>query len=211
MADRSLLAEWRGDRERVELRIVTKFRKTPYTIDVRDLINRPGTMREQDLELVVPEDLGQGLVAVKEGSILDTNVRLESMHEGILASVEVAGRALGECGRCLTDIDLPVRVEFQELFAYSRDEAFDFEVQDDHVDLEPLIRDAVVLSLPFQPVCRPDCPGLDPETGERLASSPEIEATETPDPRWSALAGFQVSEDISTDGNNRAATDREEK
>jgi uncharacterized protein len=106
---------------------------------------------------------------------------------------------------------LPVQVEFQELFAYSQDEAFDFEVQDDHVDLEPLIRDAVVLSLPFQPVCQPDCPGLDPETGERLASLPEIEATETVDPRWAALAGFQVSEDISTDENSRAATDREEK
>jgi uncharacterized protein len=195
----------------VESDIVTRFNKTPYTIDVRDLINRPGTMREDTYNLVVPEDLGQGLVAVKQGSILDTNVRLESMHEGILASVDVAGRALGVCGRCLIDIDLPVQVEFQELFAYSQDEAFDFEVQDDHVDLEPLIRDAVVLSLPFQPVCRPDCPGLDPETGERLASSPQIEATEAPDPRWSALAGFQVSEDISTDGNIRAATDREEK
>jgi uncharacterized protein len=190
---------------------VTKFKKTPYTIDVRDLINRPGTMREKSYEMVVPEQLGEGLVAVKAGSILDTDVRLESMHEGILASVEVSGRALGECGRCLRDIDLPVQVEFQELFAYSQDEAFDFEVQDDHVDLEPLIRDAVVLSLPFQPVCEPDCPGLDPETGERFASLPEIEATETVDPRWSALQGFQVSEDISTDGNSRAATDREEK
>jgi uncharacterized protein len=198
------------------LRNVTKFKKTPYTIDVRDLINRPGTMREKSYEMVVPEKLGEGLVAVQAGSTLDTEVRLESMHEGILASVEVSGRALGECGRCLRDIDLPVQVEFQELFAYSQDEAFDFEVQDDHVDLEPLIRDAVVLSLPFQPVCRPDCPGLDPETGERLASLPETEATEVVDPRWAALAGFQASEDISTDeistgAVGRVETDREEK
>jgi uncharacterized protein len=190
---------------------VTRFKKTPYTIDVHDLINRPGTMREQSYQIVVPENLGEGLVAVKAGSTLDTAVRFESMHEGILASVDVSGRALGECGRCLRDIDLPVQVEFQELFAYSQDEAFDFEVQDDHVDLEPLIRDAVVLSLPFQPVCEPDCPGLDPETGERLASAPEIEATETLDPRWSALAGFQASEDTSTGENSRAATNREEK
>lgn len=191
--------------------LVTKFNKTPYTIDVRDLINRPGTMRESHYELVVPEKLGEGLVAVQQGSILDTEVRLESMHEGILASVDVSGRALGVCGRCLTDIDLPVQVEFQELFAYSQDEAFDYEVQDDHVDLEPLIRDAVVLSLPFQPVCGPDCPGLDPETGERLANSPHTHEVETVDPRWSALARFTVSEDISTGENTRAETDREEK
>jgi uncharacterized metal-binding protein YceD (DUF177 family) len=54
-----------------------------------------------------------------------------------------------------------VEVEFQELFGYPGTEAIDFEVQDDHVDLETLVRDAIVLSLPFQPVCQPDCPGLD--------------------------------------------------
>jgi uncharacterized protein len=115
------------------------------------------------------------------------------------------------CGRCLIDIELPVQVEFQELFAYSSEEAFEFEVQDDHVDLEPLIRDAVVLSLPFQPVCRPDCPGLDPETGLRLAEMPDQEPHEEPDPRWSALLKFQASTDISTGEDIHAETDREEK
>jgi uncharacterized protein len=195
---------------------VTKFNKTPYTIDVRDLINRPGTMREQSVDITVPEDLGEGLVAVKAGSTMETELRLEAMHEGILASVDVSARAVGVCGRCLIDIDLPVQVEFQELFAYSLDEAFEFEVHDDHVDLEPLIRDAVVLSLPFQPVCRPDCPGLDPETGLRLAEAPEFEPEQMRDPRWSALADFQASEDISTDeistgAVGRVETDREEK
>ena len=101
-------------------------------------------------------------------------MRLESVHEGVLVTAEVDAVAEGECGRCLIDIALPVEVEFQELFAYHSGEAFEYEVQDDHVDLESLIRDAVVLSLPFQPVCRPDCPGLDPETGLRLADHPEL-------------------------------------
>jgi uncharacterized protein len=113
------------------------------------------------------------------------------------------------CGRCLTDIEVPVQVDFQELFAYSSDEAFDFEVHDDHVDLEPLIRDAVVLSLPFQPVCRPDCPGLDPETGERLAERPDHKPREIADQRWSALAGFQASED--TSAGHASPADREER
>ena len=190
---------------------MTKFKTTPYTVDVRDLINRPGTMHERHLNLVVPEDLGEGLVAVKSGSTLGTELRLESMHEGILVFAEVSGTAVGECGRCLIDIELPVQVEFRELFAYSLDEAFEFEVQDDHVDLEPLIRDAVVLSLPFQPVCRPDCPGLDPETGQRLANAPELEPKVTRDPRWFALADFQASTGISTDEDIHAETDREEK
>lgn len=169
---------------------MSNFRKTPYTVHVRDLIRRPGEMREHRLEIPVTEQMGEGIVAVRAGSTLDVNVRVESVHEGILVSAEISGDADGECSRCLTDISLPVEVEFQELFAYSSDEAFDYEVHDDHVDLEPLVRDTVVLSLPFQPVCRPDCPGLDPVTGERLADLPEHEPQIPVDPRWSALAGL---------------------
>lgn len=191
--------------------LVTKFKKTPYKVDVRDLINRPGIQHERQLDILVPEDLGEALVAVKAGSTLEADLRLEAIHEGILVTADVSGTASGMCGRCLIDIELPVQVEFQELFAYSSEEAFEFEVQDDHVDLEPLIRDAVVLSLPFQPVCRPDCPGLDPETGLRLAEMPDQEPHEEPDPRWSALLKFQASTDISTGEDIHAETDREEK
>jgi uncharacterized protein len=183
---------------------VTKFRTTPYTVNVYDIIHRPGEMREQRIQLPVGEKMGEGLVSVPAGATIDLDLRLESMHEGILVTAEAESTAVGVCGRCLTDIEQPVKVDIQELFAYSSDEAFDFEVHDDHVDLEPLIRDAVVLSLPFQPVCRPDCPGLDPESGERLADVPDREATGTVDPRWSALAAFQASDTTeSTSSSNR--------
>ena len=160
---------------------------SPFRVTVRDLINRPGEMREHRVDVPSPEQFGEGLVAVREGSELEIDARFESVHEGILATAEVDAIAEGECGRCLIDIALPVRVEFQELFAYHSGEAFEYEVQDDHVDLEPLIRDAVVLALPFQPVCRPDCPGLDPNTGERLAEGTRAQEDAPIDPRWSAL------------------------
>ncbi|HEY0246884.1 MAG TPA: DUF177 domain-containing protein, partial [Gryllotalpicola sp.] len=79
---------------------------------------------------------------------------------------------------------------------------------DDHVDLEPLVRDSVVLSLPFQPVCRPDCPGLDPETGERLADHPDRKPREITDARWAALADFRASEDTES---GAAGIDTEER
>jgi DUF177 domain-containing protein len=195
--------------ERVESVIVTKFRTTPYTLHVYDLMHRPGEMREEAITFPVGVKMGEGLVSVPGGSTIDADVRFESMHEGILVSAELSTTAFGVCGRCLIDIEVPVQVDFQELFAYSSDEAFDFEVHDDHVDLEPLIRDAVVLSLPFQPVCRPDCPGLDPETGERLAEKPDHKPREIADPRWSALAGFQASED--TSAGHASPADREER
>ena len=97
--------------------------------------------------------------------------------------------------RCLTDIAEGLQVEFQELFAYPGEEATDFEVQDDHVDLETLVRDAIVLSLPFQPVCQPDCPGLDPATGERRTESTGSEQREPLDPRWAALQDYTPDHD----------------
>lgn len=162
---------------------------------MRDIVNHPGEMREFDISVPAPEQWGQGLLTFPESGSVDVDVRLESVHEGILASGTAVATAVGECGRCLTDIADDVEVEFQELFAYPGGEATDFEVQDDHVDLETLVRDAMVLSLPFQPVCQPDCPGLDPVTGERLTVSTEPEQREPLDPRWAALQDFTTDHD----------------
>jgi uncharacterized protein len=172
--------------------------KNPYSISVYDIVHQPGQHKELELELTAPEKLGEGMIFVPAGADLDLDLRLETLHDGILASGHVTTTAEGECVRCLTELTQGVEVDFQELFAYSKDEAFDFEVHDDHVDLEPLVRDSVVLSLPFQPVCRPDCPGLDPETGERLADHPDRKPAEITDPRWAALADFRASEDTDT-------------
>ncbi len=52
------------------------------------------------------------------------------------------------------------------------------------------MRDAVVLALPWTPLCRPDCAGLCPTCGQRLDDLPAGHAHEMIDPRWAALAGF---------------------
>lgn len=163
---------------------------SPYRLDVRDLLHRSGEMREKSLSFAVPEQLGAAVVTVPQGTPIEMDVRLEGLHEGILVSAHVSTTAVGECVRCLDRVELPLEVEFQEVFAYSPDDAFDYTVHENHVDCEPVVRDAVVLSLPFQPVCRPDCPGLDPETGEKLADHPERKPREVIDPRWAALQGF---------------------
>ncbi len=159
----------------------------PFVLPARDIVRRPGEMREHEVTVALSEAWGGGIVSYEAGSELDLDVRLESVHEGILVSGTADAEYAGVCGRCLLDITRPVEVEFQELFAYPGEEETDFEVQDDHVDLETLVRDAAVLALPFQPVCQPDCPGLDPKTGERLTVSTGTEQAAPIDPRWSAL------------------------
>lgn len=170
-----------------------------YEEPIREIMNRPGEMRERERSFTAPEAFGEGLALVPAGENIDLEVRLESVHEGILASVSVDTTMHAQCGRCLSDFTAPFEVEFQELFAYTPTEAEEYGVHGDHVNLEPPLRDAVVLALPFQPVCRPDCPGLDPETGElrdaEVAAEPDVV-----DPRWAALAGFLAEDkDVSAD------------
>lgn len=176
---------------------------SPYSVPVHDVMHRPGEMRERVLEFDVPEQLGEGIAVVKAGTSMRIDLRLEGLHDGILVSAEIDSDAVGECVRCLDAVELPVEVEFQELFAYSEDEAFDFAIRDDHVNLESVVRDAVVLSLPFQPVCRADCPGLDPETGEKFPDGAANQTREVLDPRWAALQGFQPT------GNTENVADTE--
>ena len=85
-------------------------------------------------------------------------------------------------------------VDLQELFAYpdsSTDQTADEDetarMEGDYLDLEPTLRDAVVLALPLTPLCREDCAGLCAECGERLDDLPEDHTHEAPDARWSAL------------------------
>ncbi len=176
---------------------VPKFRKTPYTVNVRDLVNRPGEMREQDFTIQAPEHLGEGLLQVREGRDIRISARFESVHEGIYVSGEARTVADGHSARTLAEMQQTVQVEFQELFAYSLDEAFDYQVLDDHVDLEPVIRDAVVLSLPFQP----ELPNeeLDFELGDGINLVLSDSQNDQPlvDSRWAALAEFQASTDSS--------------
>jgi len=169
------------------------FSTSPYAVAVFDLMHRPGEMREKTLEVVESVGYGNAVIGVKPGTTVRIDARLESLHDGVLVSGDVQTVAEGECVRCLVEVILPIEVEFQELFAYSFDEAFDYTVQEDHVDLEPVVRDAVVLSLPFQPVCQEDCLGLCSQCGVRLLDNPGHKHEAPVDPRWAALEGLSVS------------------
>lgn len=162
-------------------------KKSPLSIGVNDIVHRPGEMREYELELSAPEKYGEAIAVVHEGSPLTLSLRVEGLHEGILATGEVTTSARAECVRCLDACDVPVQVDFQELFAYSSQEADSYLVRDDTLDLEDIIRDAVVLDLPFQPVCSPECYGLDPATGEKNTGPVADTKDSDIDPRWREL------------------------
>lgn len=147
-------------------------------------------MRKIIREIPAPADLGSDVIGVPQGADLQLDLRLESVLEGILVSGTIRGRAAGECVRCLGDVEFDVTADVQELYAYP-DRAYGEDedvrgLEGDLIDFEPALRDAVVPVLPFQPVCRDDCPGLCSECGARLADDPQHQHAVT-DPRWAAL------------------------
>jgi uncharacterized protein len=148
-------------------------------------------MKELELDIELATPMGQGAATVSAGEIIELNLRLESVHDGILATGEVDSTAIADCSRCLEPLKLAVEVDFQELFAYSLEQEDDFLVQDEKIDLEQAITDAVVLSLPFKPVCSEDCLGLCSECGVKMAEDPEHVHQAQNDSRWSELESFR--------------------
>ena len=164
----------------------------PLVVDTHELGRRPGAERTYDLHIDAPADLGSDVYGVPEGSPIDIEFRLEAVMDGVLATGTASGSVKGECVRCLLEINDDFDVDFQELYLYSPVPSEDggedeLALDEDLLDLEPVLRDAVVLALPHNPVCDPDCPGLCPECGARLADDPDHTHEAVIDPRWATL------------------------
>ena len=176
--------------------MTTLDHRSPLVLDTRELGRRPGTMRTVRRTVEAPADLGTVVIGVAEGSPVELDLRLEAVMEGVLVSGTARATSTGECVRCLDPIERELVVDLQELYTYPGRAPEDDpdgtqddlrELDDDLVDVEPVLRDAVVLALPFQPVCREDCQGLCSECGVRLEDEPGHHH-EVVDPRWAALA-----------------------
>ncbi|MFI7079860.1 MULTISPECIES: YceD family protein [unclassified Micromonospora] len=176
--------------------------RSPLVLDTRELPRRPGALRTVTRVVPAPADLGVELISVPEGADLDLDLRMESVSEGVLVSGTVSGQVRGECGRCLREINDSVSVTIQELYAYENSTT-DVTTEDDEVgrmqgdliDLEPAVRDAVVLALPTNPLCRQDCPGLCPECGVHLDDLPADHSHQQIDPRWAGLSQLTRTEE----------------
>jgi uncharacterized protein len=167
--------------------------RAPLVLDTRELGRRPGSQRKVSLTVEAPAELGIEVMGVPAGSEVHLDLRLEAVMDGVLVTGTASADLEGECARCLEPIEDTITVDIQELYLYEpadRDDEDDdvSRLEDDLLDLEPVLRDAVVLALPFQPLCQDDCPGLCVECGARLADDPDHGHDEPVDPRWAALA-----------------------
>jgi len=168
--------------------------RSGLVLDTHELGRRAGAMKQVRAVVGAPAELGIDVIGVPPGSPVELDVRLESVVEGVLVTGTATVAVRGQCVRCLTEISDELEVDVQELFVHEGSEAAEDEASrlaGDLIDLEPLLRDEVVLDLPFQPVCREDCAGLCVECGANLNDDPEHAHGAATDPRWDALRALE--------------------
>jgi uncharacterized protein len=206
-------------------------RKTATTLDPRGVLvfdtralgRQPGAAREETRTIPAPDSLRVELAAVPVGAEVDVDVRLEAVHEGVLVTGTAVAPVAGECARCLEPVTSEVEASFQELWRYEPSPEGDDEddvllLDGDLLDLEPVLRDAVVLALPLSPLCSDDCAGLCPECGVRLADAgPGHGHEDAVLPEWEALRQLSsldsedlLSEDQDQNGRPGGAGDKQE-
>lgn len=163
-------------------------------LDVRDLIQQPGSSRAVRVEEPVP-GLATEMAEVPHDSPVAGELLMESVVEGVLVSGSLSGEMTLSCARCLRSFRTPFREDMQELF-YCRSSGDDeYAVVEGVLDLQPMVRDVVVLAMPFSPLCRPDCLGLCERCGGDRNLGECVCPAQAVDPRWGALSALEFPEE----------------
>ncbi|HWD05623.1 MAG TPA: YceD family protein [Amycolatopsis sp.] len=169
--------------------------RSPWVVDTHELGRHAGLSREVRRSVPVDTALGvPDVISIEAGATIELDLLLESVVEGVLVSGTASVTATGTCSRCLDPVTEDVEVDLTELFAYpgsaTEETTEEDEIPrlvDDKIDLEPIVRDAVVLALPLVPLCSEDCAGLCTECGVKWADLEPGHGHEKIDPRWAAL------------------------
>ena len=159
---------------------------SPLVLDVRELLEHPGTQRRIEFDAPVP-DLGSGLSSVPGDVHFD--LTLEAIDGGVLVRGDLSGSYTSECRRCLKEVSQAFKLSGRELYRPATDVWEEgYVVKETSIDLEPMARDTVGLGLPTSPLCTDDCKGLCTRCGADLNEGTcDCAAEPQGDLRWSAL------------------------
>lgn len=161
----------------------------PFVVNVADIVHKPAARRRERLSGKLP-GLRVGVAEVVADDDIDVAATLEWVTDGLLARGTITAAWRAECQRCLGPAGGHIGFEFRELFERQPREGESYRLGHDSIDMEPLVREHVLLELPLVPLCAVDCRGLCPTCGADLNQGPcGCDATMV-DPRWAALERF---------------------
>ena len=160
--------------------------KPPLVVGVSELLRRPGTQREFELTSEL-QGVGTSAASVPDGAAVSARVTIEAMSDhAVTVKGDVSAPWRGECRRCLEEVAGTLTARVDEIFDTHPVEGETYPLEGERVDLEPLVRDAVLLALPLAPLCEDACAGPEPE-GHPIGTREDDEI----DPRWSALGDLK--------------------
>ena len=174
---------------------MTSTPRSPLRVGITELRRRPGTQRDVTISVELP-DLAITTARVPRGTPIEVDAVLEAVEGGITVHGSVVAPWEGECRRCLDPVTGTLDVELREVFENDPSDGETYPIEGDDVDLEPVVRDAVLLELPLAPLCREDCAGPAPEELPVAVPGEEAAGDEggppSKDPRWAALDELEL-------------------
>jgi uncharacterized protein len=162
----------------------------PFVVHVAKLRRSVGARWREQRQGPI-EGLACSGSAVPDGAPVVADVVLESVLGAVSVTGTVSAPWVGECRRCLERASGGLELAVRELYTEDGDGEETYTLEGDDVDLEPLVRDAVLLELPQAPLCRPDCAGLCPTCGVNR-NVERCGCAAVADPRWQALDVLRV-------------------
>lgn len=177
--------------------------ESPLALSLLTLPRQIGSTMHCDRQWSAPDDLGTSSMRVETGTPIPLSIDLSSVDDGVLVRVRTHVDLIGECVRCLDAVSVHHDIDTADVFFEHAPADLDGTGEDDlegdeirligphdTIDLEALLRDAIITLVDDRPLCRPDCPGLCPGCGEKLDDLPDNHSHEVIDPRFAALASF---------------------
>jgi uncharacterized protein len=146
-----------------------------------------------------PDELNPVDERVKLSAAAEVNGKIRLAGNEVFVNGHVDARAQVECDRCLKPVEVPVNADFElEYISGSEYESsaaaelteaemsvsvFDGKA----IDVDEIVKEQILLTVPTRMLCREDCKGICPECGTDRNTGECSCVTSDIDPRWAAL------------------------
>jgi uncharacterized protein len=166
--------------------------RSPFLFNVADLRRERALARA--VSVAAPVEWGVEMSRVLADPPLDAELELSALSGGIRVHGTATVTVHHTCHRCLEEWDEEVGVPVDQLYVEaSRADDDDYAFSGDQIDLEPMLRDEVLLAMPLVPTC--------PEGCEGLVDSPQTDLnTPTPEEQGETSSPFAVLKDLLDEG-----------
>ena len=158
---------------------------TPLIVNVIELLRRPGNTKDVDVT-VAADDLDFEDSRMADDPVV-VRVHLEALSSGVSVHGTATATWEGECRRCLDPLRRSMSVEIEELYQVHPDSPDAYAIENDQINLLPMVRENLLLAIPVGPLCTEDCAGFCPQCGADLREGACGCSPAPADDRWSAL------------------------